>query len=58
MFILISIYAQDHWVQKYLSQELDSGMPNLKVCDPNYYCRLYHEILVLSLDLFLPKFSP
>lgn len=57
MLILISIYAQDHWVWKHLSQELDSDMTNLQVCDPNYYYTLYYEILVLLLDLFLPKFS-
>lgn len=54
----MSIYAQDHGAGKNLSQEdLDSGMPNLKICDPNYYSTLNYEILVLPLDLFLPKSS-
>lgn len=54
----MSIYAQDHGAGKYLSQEdLDSGKPNLKICDPNYYSTLNYEILVLPLDLFLPKSS-
>lgn len=58
VLILMSIYAQDHGAGKYLSQEdLDSGKPNLKICDPNYYSTLNYEILVLSLDLFLPKSS-
>lgn len=36
---LISIYAHDHRARKHLSQDLDSAMPNLKVCDPNTTAR-------------------